>query len=230
MQKKQRQQCPPRAPKYFIYGLVDPRDLLIHYVGLSSRGMRRPREHRHSSNLGCGKWVKQLQAAGLDYEIVVLEELPDDSAIGVTERWWIAYGKACGWPLENLNAGGGYGRQFRRPVGVSEEDMYQAKLVNLCNLFYKKQGAEVALEIAQRGGMSTEISEWFKAMVFEHCLAMSDELPLRLICPCGKDEPFFDSDSLTDAVMKMIDHITAMRQLRKSEASQKRRWMLHLTR
>ena len=219
----------PKTPQNLIYGLIDPRDHLIYYVGLSSRGMRRPREHRKNPDFDCGKWIKQLQAAGLDYEIVVLEVLPDDSKLSVTERWWIAYGKCCGWPLTNLTRGGEYDRHFRMPgIGVSPEDIQQASIVNFCKLYYKNHGVEPALEIAKRG-LSKELFEWFKAVVIDHCLAMSSELPPHLICPCGQVELFFDGDSLGEAVKRMIAHIAEMQHCRNTEASQKRRWMLHLS-
>jgi hypothetical protein len=92
-----------------IYGLIDPRTLLIRYVGLSSRGMRRPKEHRRSSgpNTYRRNWVQSLKRLGLTYEIVVLEVIKNEAELSQAERWWIAFGRACGWPLTNLTAGGG---------------------------------------------------------------------------------------------------------------------------
>lgn len=92
-----------------IYGLVDPRTLLVRYVGLASRGLKRARAHRVPSRLAershKSSWIKSLLAAGLDYEIVVLEETSRE-ALCDAERFWIAYGRACGWPLTNLTDGG----------------------------------------------------------------------------------------------------------------------------
>lgn len=97
------------SPANLIYGLIDPRTLLIRYVGLSSTGMRRPRDHRRPScpDTYCRRWVKSLQSEGLDYQIVVLEVLKDAVELDQAERWWIAYGRACDWPLTNLTKGGG---------------------------------------------------------------------------------------------------------------------------
>lgn len=37
----------------------------------------------------------------------MLEVVKDASELDQAERWWIAFGWACGWPLTNLTAGGG---------------------------------------------------------------------------------------------------------------------------
>lgn len=93
-----------------IYGLIDPRTRLIRYVGLSSEGLRRPARHRQPLSLRDrnykNAWLHLLFAAGLDYEIVVLEEVASKDALAYTERFWIAYGRSCGWPLTNLTDGG----------------------------------------------------------------------------------------------------------------------------
>ncbi len=93
-----------------IYALVDPHTLLVRYIGLSSTGMKRPRDHRNPSQLKSRthktNWIRSLQALGLDYTIVVLEEVASSCAVSVAEIWWIAYGRASGWPLTNLTDGG----------------------------------------------------------------------------------------------------------------------------
>jgi len=92
-----------------IYGLVDPRTLLVRYVGLSSTGEKRPQAHRRYAlheNTRKANWIRALLALGLTYEIAVLEEVASKEALADTERFWIAYGRACGWPLTNLTDGG----------------------------------------------------------------------------------------------------------------------------
>ena len=91
-----------------IYGLVDPRTLLVRYVGMSSTGMRRPNDHGRPAALAKdkthkGKWIRALRRNGYDYEIVILDEVED---LVIAERWWIAFGRACGWPLTNHTDGG----------------------------------------------------------------------------------------------------------------------------
>ena len=93
-----------------IYGLIDPCTRLIRYVGKSCTGMRRPKKHRllapKSVGPYCENWIRSLLANGLDYEIVVLDTALAKPELSVMERFWIAYGRACGWPLTNLTDGG----------------------------------------------------------------------------------------------------------------------------
>ncbi len=98
------------GPTTIVYGLVDPRTLLVRYVGKSAVGFRRPKSHRRPSTLGThthkNHWVKSLFTLGLDFTIVVLEEVALKDALDTAEIWWIAYGRACGWPLTNATDGG----------------------------------------------------------------------------------------------------------------------------
>jgi len=93
-----------------VYGLVDPHTLLVRYVGLSTNGLKRPNGHRAPSSLRCkshkNAWIKTLFDAGLDYTIVVLEVVATKDALPAAERFWIALGRAFGWPLTNLTDGG----------------------------------------------------------------------------------------------------------------------------
>lgn len=96
--------------KCIIYGLVDPRTLMVRYVGLSSNGLVRPKTHRNQSVLAVDRtrkanWIRSLLADGLDYQIVVLQESSVDR-LNEDEVWWLKYGQASGWPLTNLRGGG----------------------------------------------------------------------------------------------------------------------------
>ena len=108
----------------FVYGLVDPRDNFIHYIGKAS-DRTRPYAHRRDAKSSritakC-KWLVDLFDAGLDYSIVVLEAVDQPllksnchwwlnnrnmTLLSETECWWIAYGRALGWPLKNQTDGG----------------------------------------------------------------------------------------------------------------------------
>lgn len=91
-----------------IYGLIDPRTRLIRYVGLSSTGMRRPRRHRTRTGGATHRatWLRELARAGFEYEIAILETVDHRDELPDAERWWIAFGRALGWPLTNGTAGG----------------------------------------------------------------------------------------------------------------------------
>ncbi len=98
--------------QFIIYGLTDPRTSEVRYVGLSSKGMSRPRCHSFPFNLAKdGKthkanWIRGLMDAGLVYGILVLEEAASSDDLPAAERRWIAHGRAQGWPLTNLTDGG----------------------------------------------------------------------------------------------------------------------------
>jgi NUMOD3 motif len=100
----------PVINQLLIYGLIDPRTRMIRYIGKSCSGMRRPKKHRllASNSIGphCENWIRALQTSGFDYEIVVLDEAANKSTLSELERFWIAYGRACGWPLTNATDGG----------------------------------------------------------------------------------------------------------------------------
>lgn len=114
----------------FVYGLIDPRTLLIRYIGKSTIGMKRPKEHRqrHRQHGGwVSNWVNELIQQGLDYSIVILEEC-SNTLLNECEMWWIAYARLSEWPLTNLTHGGDDGF----PVGqlhymrrLSPEDLRQ---------------------------------------------------------------------------------------------------------
>jgi len=90
----------------FIYGLIDPRTLLIRYIGLAT-SKRRPHQHRYcTDDTYKSRWIRSLHVEGLDYEICILETCFSTEELKNAERWWIAYGRASDWPLTNLTDGG----------------------------------------------------------------------------------------------------------------------------
>lgn len=96
--------------KCIIYGLVDPRTLMVRYVGLSSSGLKRALSHGKTHALSKdrsykAKWIRLLQRESLNYEIAILQESELD-ALEDNERWWIRYGRLSGWPLTNMTDGG----------------------------------------------------------------------------------------------------------------------------
>lgn len=95
-----------------IYGLTDPKTGEVRYIGKSSSGMRRPRDHFTESSLKQharthkAKWIRKVHASGNACGIVVLEECMDESALNSAEIRWIAHGRAQGWQLTNATDGG----------------------------------------------------------------------------------------------------------------------------
>ncbi len=96
---------------FIVYGLVDPRDGQLRYVGKSCSGKRRARQHANPTRVikdftHKGNWVKGLVAVGLRPEIEVLESVVDSQELDEAERFWIAYYRALGCRLTNLTDGG----------------------------------------------------------------------------------------------------------------------------
>ena len=91
----------------FVYALVDPRTLMVRYIGRTTQGQARFKQHEYSNNntYVC-RWIKSLRGAGLMFIPVVLEECTSRESLMSSESWWVAYGKLSGWELTNLTNGG----------------------------------------------------------------------------------------------------------------------------
>ena len=92
-----------------IYGLIDPRNRMIRYVGLASspgRPLRHATETALRQDTHKSRWILQLIHEGLMYEVCKLETCETRAQLISAEIWWIAFGRACGWPLLNETLGG----------------------------------------------------------------------------------------------------------------------------
>lgn len=109
--------------KVYIYGLKDPRDNAIHYVGKSTRPKRRLEQHLAdiSTNKDRVDWLRDLQAAGSEPELTILEKSNDEDW-QEAECKWIAIGREEGWPLTNISRGGSGGiRGQAKPKQMSSK-------------------------------------------------------------------------------------------------------------
>lgn len=90
-----------------IYGLIDPRDGQLRYVGKTVRSLKdRIREHKHDPTRNHRtNWLKSVYSYGAAPEIVVLEVTTQDEG-SAAEIWWIAYMKFIGCKLVNATLGG----------------------------------------------------------------------------------------------------------------------------
>lgn len=89
-----------------VYGLRDPRTNEIRYIGRSSSWKTRPDAHRRAARKATdnslkSQWIRELIAAGFDYEMVVMEICDDMESVIEAERKWIAEGRRLEWPLFN---------------------------------------------------------------------------------------------------------------------------------
>jgi hypothetical protein len=94
----------------FIYGLQDPRDGLIYYVGKTDNPMRRMSQHIAGREINEQKssWLNSLLEDGLRPELVILEKVTRTDWER-KEIYWIDHGHKNGWPLTNIQSGGRFG-------------------------------------------------------------------------------------------------------------------------
>lgn len=94
-----------------VYGLRDPATGHLRYIGKSTSGLTRPRQHLNICCLNREKsykanWIRSLIRIGLLPEIVVIQSSVDSSILSDCERFWIVYFRGMGCPLTNLTDGG----------------------------------------------------------------------------------------------------------------------------
>ena len=90
----------------YIYGLKDPRDGELYYIGKSNHPAFRLRQHlEDNTNAGKIGWLRDLQSSNLKPELVILETVKCKQW-QAAERRWIALGRDSGWPLVNIRNGG----------------------------------------------------------------------------------------------------------------------------
>lgn len=81
-----------------IYGLADPRDGALRYIGITSTPLAaRLRSHVYS---------RRFQDAGFEPEIFEVETYSSEQGARDAERFWIAYFRGLGCDLLNVSPGG----------------------------------------------------------------------------------------------------------------------------
>ena len=106
------------ASATYIYGLVDPRDSQVYYIGKSDDPEQRLYQHLHDSvNRHKRKWLVSLAGDGLKPSIKILEVVPADKW-AEAETKWIAKGRGGGWPLTNIAAGGPHSPDYHDPYEI----------------------------------------------------------------------------------------------------------------
>jgi group I intron endonuclease len=83
---------PEKYEKVYIYGLIDPRNNQIKYVGWSSNPQRRYKEHLYVSSLETNShknnWIKKLLGNNLKPYMIILEEILTVE-FEEKEKYWI---------------------------------------------------------------------------------------------------------------------------------------------
>lgn len=138
----------------FIYGLIDPRDNQIKYVGKSNNPSARLGGHVSCRASGeKGRWIAELGAMGLLPIITVLEETTE-AQWSEREQHWIAAMRASGCALLNVQAGGG-GNQLpfnrtRAHTGEGAQFNYRILKEKRLSLGYSQEEIAELMDISLR--------------------------------------------------------------------------------
>jgi hypothetical protein len=100
---------PVRNKSVIIYGLIDPRDGLIRYIGKTESITVRLRGHvcdARKTDSDKARWIKELLALGLLPTVLSLEIVPVEASWEEAEKRHIAEYKARGVVLLNRTGGG----------------------------------------------------------------------------------------------------------------------------
>ncbi len=91
----------------FIYGLCDPRDGCLRYIGKANNPTIRLYRHHCPGNKKNHRtdWLNSLKKSGLKPEMFIVEQIPA-SEWEEAERFWICYFKTIGCKLVNSTGGG----------------------------------------------------------------------------------------------------------------------------
>lgn len=86
---------------FYIYGLVDPTDHKIKYIGRTGHLYQRWQQHvEEIAPTVKGEWIMRLRASGIEPTIIILDQI-ENGDVGDIENWWIEFGRRMGWPLTN---------------------------------------------------------------------------------------------------------------------------------
>jgi len=108
--------------KVYIYGLVDPRDGKVRYVGKSINPKARLNSHLYykGDNHPKDEWLNELKDNNLIPEIKIIDEC-DECDWESRERYWIAEYRKKEPRLTNIADGGNYGELHYPRTGQKHE-------------------------------------------------------------------------------------------------------------
>lgn len=117
--------------KYSIYGLVDPRNKQLRYVGYSKNYKKRFWNHLKESklkkNTHKNNWIKQLINNNLIPELILIDEFDDKKEALEAEIDYIAYFKHIGFNLTNITPGGEEGAIYERTIEIRNKTSISSK-------------------------------------------------------------------------------------------------------
>ena len=114
---------------FSIYGLIDPRDGSIFYIGRTGDLHRRTAAHCEGTDQLSGIQVRQIKAAGFLPHVVVLEHAATFEQSCVAEIFWIELLRTRGAALKNAQALAGYvAREEEREASAAQAIQMETRL------------------------------------------------------------------------------------------------------
>lgn len=133
----------------YIYGLWDPRDISLRYIGKTIRPKARLHRHLVDYDRGkithCSTWVKGLLNDGLEPLMEILEECTEETW-REAERGWIADGRNIGLRLTNMVDGGLGGAVRGRKLSIDQRKKMSESLMGRPGPMKGKKQTEEAKE------------------------------------------------------------------------------------
>ncbi len=105
---------------YYIYGIVDPTENMVGYVGITSNTPQRRlvqhlrQDEREGKNVKT-RWLSGLLENGYMPTVITLQVVDSIQQAQIAEKWWIAHGQMIGWPLRNSS-------HYVRPVPLEDDE------------------------------------------------------------------------------------------------------------
>ena len=93
------------STQYLIYGLIDPRDNQMRYVGATKNIYKRLSRHMagNKSNVDRVSWLESLKSENLVPSVFDIDEV-DEREWEEAERFWIEYYQHLGMPSSESSA------------------------------------------------------------------------------------------------------------------------------
>lgn len=120
-----------KKTEYLVYRLIDPRNDIVKYVGITKDIQTRLRKHLSpKSRTLKNNWIKSLISKGLTPICQVIDSSNDRESINEKEKYWIIKHKEWGFDLLNMTDGGDGGDTFGGRTHTAEtiEKMRAAKM------------------------------------------------------------------------------------------------------
>ena len=155
-------------PTTLIYTLSDPRTGDVRYVGKTRDAKARirnhlnKREHNHKGN-----WIESLRKLKLEPEVCFIDEVPTEEW-SFWEQHWIQTFLGWGFPLTNMNAGGGEYARFTPELKVKHkasfteevrQDMREKAIANMANPAVKVKHSAATAEAMQRPEVKAKVQK-----------------------------------------------------------------------